>query len=229
MRKYIIASALIAASITGAKAADVVVQEPVAIYNWSGVYVGAQIGYAWANARFENSYGDSSDLNPRGFFGGIYGGYNYQFSNDVVIGVDADINAADIRRGSDYYFEGKLNNDRIDASSKVKWTGAVRARLGYAMDRFLPYIAGGYSAAQFEMSLYDAAFNREFSEKTTRNGWNLGVGLDYAATDNLILRAEYRYSDYGRRNSDDFWGDQNESQRIKFRTNDIRLGIAYKF
>ena len=72
------------------------------------------------------------------------------------------------------------------------------------MDRFLPYIAGGYSAAQFEVRLHDGFLNREVSQKDTRNGWNIGAGLDWAATDNVILRAEYRFTDYSRRNFDDF-------------------------
>lgn len=228
MKSALLTSVFICVFSGHALAADMIEPIVAAPYNWTGGYIGAQLGYAWASSRFENSWTDYSDLDPRGGFGGIYGGYNYQFPNYVVIGLDADINAADIRRHSDYYLSGVLA-ETYAMSSKIKWTGAIRARLGYAVDRFLPYIAGGYSAAEFEVRLHDGFLNREVSQKDTRSGWNIGAGLDWAATDNVILRAEYRFTDYSKKNFDDFWGKEDGWSRIKLRTNDIRLGIAYKF
>ena len=58
-------------------------------------------------------------------------------------------------------------------------------------------------------------------------GWNIGAGIEYAATDNLILRAEYRYTDFGSKTFHGLWGE--DEGKIKLRTNDIRLGVAYKF
>lgn len=58
-------------------------------------------------------------------------------------------------------------------------------------------------------------------------GWNIGGGVDYSVTDNLILRAEYRYTDFGSKTFHDLW--YEDEAKIKLKTNDIRLGIAYKF
>ncbi|WP_332059734.1 outer membrane protein [Bartonella sp. CB74] len=55
-------------------------------------------------------------------------------------------------------------------------------------------------------------------------GYTLGAGFDFAMTDNVILRAEYRYSDFGKKKFlDDF------ESKIAYKTNDFRVGVAYKF
>ncbi|WP_208442595.1 outer membrane protein, partial [Bartonella raoultii] len=51
----------------------------------------------------------------------------------------------------------------------------------------------------------------------------LGAGVDFAMTDNVLLRAEYRYSDYGKKK---YFKDTAE---LQYRTNDFRVGVAYKF
>ncbi|PSJ57613.1 outer membrane protein [Pseudaminobacter soli (ex Li et al. 2025)] len=232
--KSILLAGLAVFTLTGsAVAADVVVQEPVAAYNWSGFYVGAQVGYAWGKSPFRNrsdDYVEGTDFDPRGFFGGVYGGYNQQLSNNIVLGVDADINAADIKRnGGDYYdyTDGSVY-DYVSPSSKMNWNGAVRARVGYAYDRVLPYIAGGVSFGELKFDLIHKNYGDvKFSEKATMTGWNIGAGIEYAATDNVILRAEYRYTDFGSKTFHGLWFE--DEGRIKLRTNDIRIGVAYKF
>lgn len=228
MKKYIFAAALLAASISGAKAADVVVQEPVAIYSWSGVYVGAQIGYAWGKSHFVDEDDDRIDYDPRGAFGGIYAGYNYEFANGVVLGVDADANFSGIERDAQLTFGGDSEPDPDHvANAKLRYTAAIRGRVGYAMDRFLPYIAGGVSFTELKFDLdHDGTGDWDFQNKKSFTGWNIGAGLDYAMTDNVILRAEYRYTDYGHKNFTMNWAGDS---KINLKTNDIRLGIAYKF
>jgi outer membrane immunogenic protein len=227
MKNYIIASALLLATVTGAQAADVVVQETVPAYNWSGIYVGAQAGYAWSDARYDAFDYATVDYDPNGLFGGAYAGYNYQLQNNIVLGIDADINFSGIDSdGSLTWASGSDPDDHI-GHSKVKWTGAIRGRVGYALDRFMPYIAGGLSVARFQFDLdHDGTGNMDFEEERSLTGWNLGAGFDYAATDNIIVRAEYRYSDFGSRSFDNDWADDS---KIDLKTHDIRLGVAYKF
>jgi outer membrane immunogenic protein len=118
------------------------------------------------------------------------------------------------------------------AASAFSWSGAVRARAGVAVDRFLPYIAGGvaFGSVKNSASLSDGVDSISASASKTLTGWTLGGGVDYAATDNLILRFEYRYTDYGKKNfSADNDGFGFDSVSSKFKTNEIRLGVAYKF
>ena len=47
-----------------------------------------------------------------------------------------------------------------------------------------------------------------------------------ALNQDIIVRAEYRYSDFGSRSFDNDWADDS---KIDLKTHDIRLGVAYKF
>ena len=112
----------------------------------------------------------------------------------------------------------------VELESKLRWSGAVRARAGYAVDRFLPYIAGGVAFGSVKNTLDNGVDS--VSQSKTLTGWTAGAGIDYAATDNVIVRLEYRYTDYGNKDFD-FGGPV--SIRDKFKTNEVRLGVAYKF
>jgi len=205
---------------TTAFAADAIVEEAVIIapgFTWTGGYIGAQVGYAWGDGEASDILGGYTSPDPDGFIGGVYGGYNYQFSNNIVIGAEVDVVYADVNGW------GGISESGVPVASQyyeeLKWSGAARARLGYAVDRFLPYIAGGVAFGEIEGGNETAT--NEFSD--TYTGWTLGVGTEYAFTDNLIGRAEYRYTDFGSENFNDGFVSQELS------TNDIRFGIAYKF
>lgn len=225
LRTILAASVLTLAGLSASHAADAIVSQdpsPIAMpsFSWSSAYVGGQIGYAWGKSDFSNDAGNAR-LKPNGFLGGVYAGYNFALNNNVVLGIDGDVTYNDLSEkvdiiDADNFTVGEFEN-------KVRWSGAVRARAGYAVDRFLPYIAGGVAFANVKSAgnLYD----RNFSESKTLTGWTLGAGVDYAATDNLIVRLEYRYTDYGHK---DFSYD-GAVFRDKLKTNDIRLGVAYKF
>ena len=75
------------------------------------------------------------------------------------------------------------------------------------MDRFMPYVAGGVSSAKYQFDLdHDGTGNMDFEEERRLTGWNIGVGAEYAVTNNLLVRAEYRYTDFGSENFDQDWG-----------------------
>ncbi|MCA0279376.1 MAG: porin family protein [Proteobacteria bacterium] len=235
MKKYLLATLFTLGSAAAAHSQDSVVLQGNGAYNWSGVYAGVAVGHAWGDSPFRNTEDDwieATDYEPNGAFGGIYLGYNHQLSNGLVLGVDADINAANLKGGGNPYVWGNGEPteevDWVESSSRMNWNGAIRARLGYAIDRFMPYVAGGVSVGRYSFDLKNRGDGEIlFSEKDTMVGWNIGAGIEYAATDNLILRAEYRFSDYGNKGYHDLWG--VDDARIKLQTHDIRLGVAYKF
>ncbi len=110
---------------------------------------------------------------------------------------------------------------------KQKWTGATRVRVGFSAGRVMPYIAGGVAYGQFQDILSTVItggepFNRTSDVTKTMIGYTLGGGVDFAMTDHLVVRAEYRYSDFGKRKFKD-------EIEVKYKTNDFRAGIAYKF
>ncbi|WP_330168879.1 outer membrane protein [Bartonella grahamii] len=125
--------------------------------------------------------------------------------------------------------EDKKEKDSLtfNHTLKQKWTGATRVRVGFSAGRVMPYIAGGVAYGQFQDILStvitgDEPFSKTSDVTKTMIGYTLGAGVDFAMTDHLIMRAEYRYSDFGKKKFKD-------EIEVKYKTNDFRAGISYKF
>ncbi|MBC8716121.1 outer membrane protein [Ochrobactrum sp. Marseille-Q0166] len=223
IKSLLLASTVALLAATGAKAADAIVYEEPApvvaapVFSWNGAYLGGQIGYGWGKSRFGDEF-DTVNVKPDGFLGGLYAGYNFDLGNSVVLGIDGDITYNNLKDTNTF-------DEDVYLESKLRWSGAVRARAGYAVDRFLPYIAGGVAFGSVKNTIGDDEVS--FSQSKTLTGWTAGAGVDYAATDNVIVRLEYRYTDYGHKDYD--FGFDDGSVRNKFKTNEVRLGVAYKF
>ncbi|WP_336278842.1 outer membrane protein [Bartonella sp. CB175] len=115
---------------------------------------------------------------------------------------------------------------------KQNWAGTTRVRIGFAADRIMPYVAGGIAYTQlqdtvslsFQESEGKVLSSKNLADETkTMVGYTLGGGIDFAVVDNVILRAEYRYSDFGKKKF------AKEKLEINYKTNDFRVGVAYKF
>lgn len=227
IRSILLASVFSAAACS-AQAADVVVEQesvPAAVsiapaFSWGGAYFGGEVGYGWGKTRFDDGV-YAQGMKPNGFLGGVYAGYNFAVGRYGVAGIDADIT----------YNNQKDHRDLVSPTgfvssleSRLRWSGAVRARAGVAMGRVMPYIAGGVAFAGVKGSVETAQFSA--SQNKTLTGWTAGAGLEYAATDNMLLRVEYRYNDYGKKDFD-FGTGVNVHDSVK--SNDVRLGLAYKF
>ncbi|UNF52254.1 porin family protein [Bartonella krasnovii] len=134
----------------------------------------------------------------------------------------------------------KMDDYKESITMKEKWSGATRVRIGFAADRIMPYIAGGVAYTQMQgISALEVKKNKLLpanenggkliasgtvhDETKTLVGFTLGAGVDFAMTDNVLLRAEYRYSDYGKKK---YFKDTAE---LQYKTNDFRVGVAYKF
>ena len=166
---------------------------------------------------------------PSGVFGGLYGGYNYEFGGGVVVGVEGDVNYGDVQHGTFYHIvpTGSIPNDT--GVGDLSWFGSARARLGYAFDKFLPFVTGGAAFADYRNTLVansNPAFSGSYDH--TMVGWTVGGGLDYAVTSNVTLRLEYRYADYGSV-SDTLRTNALAVHSTDLKTNDVRIGVGYKF
>lgn len=115
---------------------------------------------------------------------------------------------------------------------KQDWGGAARVRLGFSSGHIMPYIAGGLSyqklrdiiSGSFKKGEGKGLESQDLTDETkTMIGYTVGGGVDLTLAENVMLRAEYRYSDYGKKKF------ANEKLEIKYRTNDVRVGVAYKF
>lgn len=211
MKTILLASAFLFAVSGSALAADAVVyQEGAAAYNWSGIYVGGAIGYNQLSLQ-DIDYEDEH-FSDGGVSGALYAGYNHQIGN-FVLGVEADIKAssADVPEDPAYL--------RYDS----RWAASFRGRAGYAAGAFMPYLTGGYAVASFTGHHNDAGTD---NATETVSGYVVGGGVEWAATQNIIVRAEYLFSDYG---TNEFLYSGNDDHHVDMRTHDVRLGVAYKF
>jgi outer membrane immunogenic protein len=176
---------------------------PAPIFTWTGIYIGGQIGYAWgtSNTNLGDNFGDytSFSTNNSGVIGGAHVGYNLQLSQ-FVVGLEGDVDGSSLSKtvygdpliGAGTGF-GVFVPTTISGNLGVQ--GSIRGRVGYAWDRVLLYATGGVAFGGFNGSIstpigYDSA-------STTRVGWTLGGGLEYAVTNNWSIRAEYRYTQFG--------------------------------
>jgi outer membrane immunogenic protein len=225
MKKFLLAGAAVAALATGAQAADLgSPRAPIAAavmapaFSWTGFYLGAHAGYGWAQARytdFSGTFGPGS-INANGFFGGIQGGYNWQM-NSFVFGIEADVAAGALNRtfalgGGDTY------------RASVPFLSTVRARAGFAADRALFYVTGGLGIATFQDRVFDASVPATFTTSSTRAGYALGAGVEYAFTPNWTAKVEYMYYGFGdRRNV------FTANDRIRTDIHTVKLGINYLF
>lgn len=198
-----------------------------ALYSWSGFYLGAQVGYAWgrdhtyetltstgAFTGFEWRY----DMN--GVVGGLFAGANYQVG-PTVFGLEADIEAAGNKGG---FYDPPGAGD-----TNIRWQGTVRGRLGFAADNVLFYATGGLAYADISHTYTEVFTPISETTRDIRVGWTAGVGIDYAVTQNLLARVEYRYTDYGSYKYDSltaFPGLTGEQSPV---INTVRLGLGYRF
>ena len=199
-----------------AKAADA--------HDWSGFYVGAEAGYGFDQSRLDfNGINYFVPLDPQGIVAGLYAGANYQMPSNLVLGVEVDANFLGAQSSGLAGNNAGVPDPKFGYYSKEKLNGALRGRVGYASGRFMPFVAGGLAVADYE---HGAAFVGLFSADKTYVGWTLGAGLEYAATDKLVLRAEYRYANYG---SQHFvvpgWTDSD----VNLYTNEVLVGVSFKF
>ncbi|KYG97656.1 outer membrane protein [Bradyrhizobium sp. DOA1] len=233
MKRFVIAAAALVLGTAGASAADMAARPytkapaPVAaVYNWTGFYIGAQVGYAWGDngTREFDPAGVPTGLvqgfNANGVVGGGHVGYNWQFGQ-FVFGLEGDIEGADVNGG---YRLGNLNGTdfRIDAQA------SIRGRLGVAFNNSLLYVTGGAAWADMDHT-YVLANTLFETVSTTRTGWTVGAGWEYGFTPNWSARVEYRYTDFGNfRNTSvvAFPGFSYEHDPV-FHT--VRAGVSYRF
>jgi outer membrane immunogenic protein len=172
---------------------------PPPIFTWTGVYIGGQVGYEFgrtSSSIFPTGTGpgagaDLGSFSSRGVVGGAHIGYNYQI-NQFVVGIEGDVNGSSYRGSS--AFASPFGSGTFTTKNDID--GSVRGRVGWAWDRALIYATGGAAFAPIEHTI--SSFGGGLDNQTsTRVGWTVGGGVEYAITNNWSLRAEYRYTDYG--------------------------------
>jgi outer membrane immunogenic protein len=197
-----IAAAALIAPVTTALGADLSAQPlptPVVIpaFNWTGFYVGANVGGGWAGGNITDALNGVSFGTGTGgaFIGGGQIGYNYQISPNVVLGVEWLMDGVSSNNGSNIAFIPAFG-DFFQASVNTDWITTVTGRIGITgpqWDHLLLYAKGGGAWAQDEATLTDLATGASFSASRINSGWVAGAGVEWAIAPGWSVRLEYDY------------------------------------
>jgi opacity protein-like surface antigen len=178
-------------------AADMRVKAPVRkapvappVYDWSGLYVGAHIGGAWSNTTLtDNPLGVSLSSGGTGFIGGFQMGYNLQAGN-FLYGVEGDFDWTTFSGTSGPTF---TPIGLIQAAAQKDWITTLAARLGITSDRWLLYGKAGGGWARGSEALSFVNGTAIWTNSSTKGGWLLGGGIEYAFASNWTGKLEYDF------------------------------------
>ena len=220
-----------------APSAALVYKSPPArhVYDWTGIYVGAEGGFGWTAAKGTLLDAGGIPLAPysyqvRGPVAGLFAGANYEV-NKIVLGVEGDWQWSNLIGNNQTLAPlgaaGAFPGGPFAISTTVKDYATVRGRLGYALDRWLVFGTAGWAWGN-PLTSYALTGAAPFvNNASSSTGWTAGLGADYAFTDSVVGRLEYRYTSLG------------VSGYVSAATNsaagsehlpisDLRAGIAYK-
>jgi high affinity Mn2+ porin len=200
-----------------AMAAEMVLKAPwqapiVQAYDWTGLYVGAHLGYAWGRSNWSVppdlssslDFDQSSDIftGNGSYFGGLQLGYDYMLPNRVVLGVQVDTsfpgfpNLDGISTGGMSIFSAPATG-LASYTESVLSSGTVRGRFGYAPGNWLVYATGGFAFTYDQLTLTQLADGTTDSPFLWRLGWAAGIGVEYALAPNWTVNVEYLFTKYG--------------------------------
>jgi high affinity Mn2+ porin len=223
-------TAIVLATCSVVSAADLPANLPVkapvrsAIYDWTGFYLGGHIGYGGGSfGPGTNPLPEQGVLFPHsvtGVIGGYQAGYARQFSNHLVLGIEADAS-----------FTSPLDGPALTPvafNTTLDYVGTVRGRIGYAFGTLLPYVTGGLAWGHSHVNINDGGRDIISSPGQTQTGWTAGAGVEFAVSGNWSAKVEYDYIALARRMYDlrDFGLPPiNVDPDIHL----VKLGLNYRF
>jgi outer membrane immunogenic protein len=225
MKRTLIASAAVASLLaaTSAFAADLPVYSKapvVAVYDWTGLYIGTNLGYSWGRGSTDGTSSGTAVTsgNPpvttpvaglltgradvNGFIGGGQLGYNWQ-RGAWVFGLEGDIQFSNERGSGNVVCSlGVTVCPTFTRDYKLDWFGTTRGRIGYLpAERILLYATGGLAYGGFSgSSLFGVVGTNALdlgAWSSTKAGWTVGAGAEAALGSNWSVKFEYLYMDLG--------------------------------
>src|SRR5215468_3712888 len=202
-----------------ALAADMAVKAPIApmpaAYDWTGAYIGGQLGYLWGGLRVEeNGVVTDDHALVNGAIGGVVAGFNWQ-TGRLVLGLDGD-----------FGFSNAGGNGRaaeeIPNLYRINNTYHVRGRIGAAMDNnLLIFFAGGLAAADFRFTPGETAQQKD----AYFDGVSFGGGFEYGILPQLSGRVEVIYDDFGSKS----YVNSYDLYRVHLTGRTVRGALTFKF
>jgi outer membrane immunogenic protein len=192
---------------------------PVRVQNWSGFSLGgfAGGGLGQSSQTYTDNTFSTGEYKIFGAVAGVHAGLDYQRGN-WVWGQGADFQWSSIGATINRATPGNIPTT---FSTRLNWLTATYIRLGYSLDRLLPYVIAGPAFGSVNVGgVFPTA--GKASQSSTWLGWQLGFGVEYALSDNLIAKAEYLYVCLGETI-------QFHSDNAEYMSHLFRVGLDYKF
>jgi outer membrane immunogenic protein len=181
------------------------------MYNWTGFYLGINGGGGWGRSQWDG-------VDKLAVSGGLIGGtigYNWQLGQ-LVAGIEGDVGWSGIK--------GTTNTlCPLGCETRNHWLATARGRVGYAWDRFLPYLTAGLAVGDI-----DAATPGWPAGSITTAGWTVGAGLEFGVVPNVSVKLEYLFIDLGEFNCGFNCG-LAANGNVSFYANLFRGGLNVRF
>lgn len=214
----LLAGAAVLSMASAASAADLLIQQPSmpgfvdmgGSGGWDGAYIGGFVGYGWGTATDDAPLDllSASELDLSGWTAGVTLGANFTVAPSFVLGAAGDLAWA----GIGGYDSGS------SADVDINWTGSLRGRAGFDAGAFMPYLTAGLAFA-------GATASDGPNDSTQMHfGWTAGAGVEVAATEQISLDLQYRFSDYGKATYD-----LSPDAELGLTTHAITAGVNFKF
>ena len=164
------------------------VRPVVAYYNWTGFYVGINAGYGFGTSNWTVPPGDQHQTEGR------------PGRRHARLQLPGRLDR--LRHRGRLRLVGREGQRRLRSGHDLRdpqpWLATFRGRLGYAFDRWLPYITAGGAYGNVKATATDAATGVVLATGSkSQLGWTGGVGLEYAFLGNWTAKIEYLYVDLG--------------------------------
>ena len=161
-----------------------------AIYDWSGLYVGAHAGKSWGETgnSWRNTvtpWSPDGDISYDNAAAGLHVGYMWQ-QGWLAYGLEGDITWSSLK-GNDGQIATLLN------VAEMNYFSTIRARAGVVYGNALLFATAGIAFG--EITKKDLTSN--LSNSNDLVGWSIGGGMEYAFSAGLRARVEYQYIDFG--------------------------------
>jgi outer membrane immunogenic protein len=237
MKKILLATVGFAAlGLTPAVAADLAARTytkappPAPVLNWTGFFVGAEGGGGWGRDDWSLPFVlgiTAARTDISGATAGGVIGYNWQLPNNLVLGVEGNLDWADINGSSTC-----ISNPLLNCRSKLDSMYTATGRLGYAFGPSLLYVKGGgaWTTDKYRVSTTAGGVLAE-SGSATRDGWTVGAGFEYMFVPNWSAKIEYDYYDFGSKSTTLVTpgGVSLDTISSKLTVNTVKAGVNYHF
>jgi outer membrane immunogenic protein len=215
------------------------------VRNWTGLYIGGNVGYGWQHGgtdlnelpRPGNLGITVTNIDPKakGVIGGGQIGYNWQIGS-IVTGLEADLQGSGIKGNAAIATTDDIGAPvALSTDHKLSWFGTVRGRLGFTVSpSVLLYGTGGLAYGDVEANsnaIFNGVDSFPANVSITKTGWAAGAGAEWMFTQNWSAKVEYLRVDLGKASATSPLrvGGVGANYQSHAQYDTVRFGVNYHF